>query len=124
MFGLTFEKLLLLAVIAALVLGPDRLPAAAQKLGELARGLRAFADGARGRVRDEMGPEFDEVDWSRLDPRKYDPRRIVREALRESIDPPPAPRPATPKVRGSIADAARPPVSRPGPGRPGQDPPS
>jgi sec-independent protein translocase protein TatB len=34
-------------------------------------------------MREEMGPEFDEVDWTTLDPRKYDPRRIIREALLE-----------------------------------------
>jgi sec-independent protein translocase protein TatB len=32
-------------------------------------------------MREEMGPEFDEVDWKKLDPRQYDPRRIIREAL-------------------------------------------
>lgn len=28
-----------------------------------------------------MGPAFEDVDWRQLDPRQYDPRRIVREAL-------------------------------------------
>ena len=28
-----------------------------------------------------MGPDFDDVDWRTLDPRQYDPRRIIREAL-------------------------------------------
>ena len=40
-----------------------------------------MADGAKDRMREEMGPEFDEVDWKKLDPRQYDPRRIIREAL-------------------------------------------
>lgn len=80
-FGLTFDKLLIVAVIAAFVIGPERLPAYAAKLGQLVRSLRDFANGAKDRMRDEMGPEFDEVDWKKLDPRQYDPRRIVREAL-------------------------------------------
>jgi sec-independent protein translocase protein TatB len=33
-----------------------------------------------------MGPDFDEVDWKKLDPRQYDPRRIIREALTD-VDP-------------------------------------
>ena len=33
-----------------------------------------------------MGPEFDEVDWKKLDPRQYDPRRIIREALLDDDD--------------------------------------
>lgn len=83
MFGLTFDKLLIVAVIAAFVIGPERLPAYAAKLGTFVRSLRTFANGAKDRMRDEMGPEFDEVDWKKLDPRQYDPRRIIREALLE-----------------------------------------
>ena len=36
-------------------------------------------------AREEMGPDFD-VDWKKLDPRQYDPRRIIREALTD-VDP-------------------------------------
>jgi sec-independent protein translocase protein TatB len=86
--GLTLEKLLLLGVIAVFVLGPERLPSAAAKLAQLIRSVRAMADGAKERVRDEMGPEFDEVDWKKLDPRQYDPRRIVRQALLDDPDDP------------------------------------
>ena len=94
-FGLTFDKLLIVAVIAAFVIGPERLPAYAAKLGQLVRSLRDFANGAKDRMRDEMGPEFDEVDWKKLDPRQYDPRRIIREALLED--------PATPLVADGAA---------------------
>jgi sec-independent protein translocase protein TatB len=82
-FGLTFDKLLIIALIAVFLIGPDRLPSYAAQLARLAKSLRAMANGAKERMRDEMGPEFDEVDWTKLDPRKYDPRRIIREALQE-----------------------------------------
>jgi sec-independent protein translocase protein TatB len=82
-FGLTFDKLLIIALIAVFLIGPDRLPGYAAQLARLAKSLRAMANGAKERMRDEMGPEFDEVDWTKLDPRKYDPRRIIREALQE-----------------------------------------
>jgi len=85
-FGLTFDKLIIIAVIAVFLIGPDRLPGYAAQLARLVRSLRAMADGAKDRMREEMGPEFDEVDWKKLDPRQYDPRRIIREALLE--DPP------------------------------------
>jgi sec-independent protein translocase protein TatB len=80
-FGLTFEKLLIIGVIAAFLIGPERLPLYAGKLGEFVRSMRNFANGAKERMRDEMGPEFDDVDWKKLDPRQYDPRRIIRAAL-------------------------------------------
>ena len=82
-FGLTFDKLLIIAVIAVFLIGPERLPGYAAQLARLARSLRSLADGAKERMREEMGPEFDEVDWKKLDPRQYDPRRIIREALLE-----------------------------------------
>lgn len=86
MFGLTFEKLLIIGVIAVFLLGPERLPHYAAQLGRLVRSLRDMATGAKDRVREEMGPDFDDVDWRKLDPRQYDPRRIIREALTD-VDP-------------------------------------
>ena len=81
MFGLTFEKLLVIGVIAVFLVGPERLPQYAAKLAQLVKGLRKMANGAKDRMREEMGDDFDEVDWQKLDPRRYDPRRIIREAL-------------------------------------------
>ena len=101
MFGLTFDKLLIIGVIAVFLLGPERLPYYASQLARLVRTLRDLASGAKDRMREEMGPEFDEVDWKKLDPRQYDPRRIIREALLDD-----APAAAAPVVK---------PVSRPEP---------
>ncbi|MGR4010590.1 twin-arginine translocase TatA/TatE family subunit [Leucobacter sp. 1207-22] len=81
--GLTFDKILVILVIAMLIVGPTRLPEYAKKLGEFVKTIKQMADGAKGRLKDEMGPEYDNVDWKQLDPRQYDPRRIVREALVE-----------------------------------------
>lgn len=90
MFGLTFDKLLVIAVIAVFLLGPERLPHYAAQFGRLVKSLRRMAEDAKGRMREEMGPDFDEVDWKKLDPRQYDPRRIIREALLDDADDGPA----------------------------------
>jgi len=82
-FGLTIEKLLLIGVIIVFLVGPDRLPAYSAKLARFVRSLRDMANGAKERMRDELGPDFDEMEWKKLDPRQYDPRRIIREALTE-----------------------------------------
>ena len=82
-FGLSMEKLFLIGIIALFLIGPDRLPAYSAQLGRLIRRLREMASGAKGRMRDELGPDYDDVDWKKLDPRQYDPRRIIREALTE-----------------------------------------
>jgi sec-independent protein translocase protein TatB len=83
--GFSFDKLLVIAAIAVMLIGPTRLPGYAEKLGQFVRNLRGYADSARDRMRDEVGAEvFDEIDWKKLDPRQYDPRRIIRDAL--SVD--------------------------------------
>ena len=82
-FGLTIEKLLLIGLVAALILGPERLPRYAESLAQFTKRAREWVSTAKTRVRDEMGEDFDDVDWRTLDPRQYDPRRIVREALME-----------------------------------------
>ncbi|WP_425954733.1 Sec-independent protein translocase TatB [Xylanimonas sp. McL0601] len=83
MFDINGGELLIIVVLALVLIGPERLPQYAAQLARLVRKLRAFAADARDRVTDELGPEMADVDWSKLDPRQYDPRRIVREALLE-----------------------------------------
>lgn len=87
-FGLTFDKLLIIGIIAVFLLGPERLPYYASQLARLVRSVRDMANGAKERMREEMGPDFDDIDWKKLDPRQYDPRRIIREALSEEDAPP------------------------------------
>jgi len=86
--GISGPEFLVLLAVAAIVLGPERLPQYTQQLARLVRELRRMAQGASEQVRAELGPEFDEIDWRKLDPRQYDPRRIVREALADSFDDP------------------------------------
>ena len=87
MFGINPAEFIVLVVVAAVVLGPERLPEYAAQLARLVREMRKMAQGASAQVRDELGPEFDDIDWRKLDPRQYDPRRIVREALADVWDP-------------------------------------
>jgi sec-independent protein translocase protein TatB len=84
-FGLTIEKLLLILLVVGLLIGPERLPALAAQLAAIAKRLREFGRTAKERVQDEMGDEFSYEDWQKLDPRRYDPRRIIRDALSEPV---------------------------------------
>lgn len=86
MFGLSGEKLLILGIIALIVLGPERLPEYAKGLANIIKSIRRMADGAKDRVKDELGEDFEDLDWRKLDPRQYDPRRIIREALTEDMN--------------------------------------
>ena len=83
MFGLSAEKLLLLALLAVLIIGPERLPYYAKQLGEWVKKDKRMIDDAQVQMKNELGEGFEDLDWKKLDPRQYDPRRIVREALLE-----------------------------------------
>jgi sec-independent protein translocase protein TatB len=85
-FDINGPEFLVLGAVALFVLGPDKLPGYAAQAARLMRQLRAMADGAKDQMREQLGPEFDDVDWKALDPRQYDPRRIVRDALAASDD--------------------------------------
>ncbi len=83
MVDINGSEFLVIAVLAVILVGPERLP-------EYVRGLRTLVKRARAAVRDgqsALRAEFgDDVDWEQLDPRKYDPRKIVREALFDDDD--------------------------------------
>ncbi|WP_375389607.1 hypothetical protein [uncultured Amnibacterium sp.] len=81
------SKLIFIAVLALFLVGPEKLPDYAARLGRFVRGARRMLDDAKDRVREELGPDFDEEEWRKLDPRQYDPRRIIRDALLEPPEP-------------------------------------
>ena len=112
--GLTFDKIFVILLIALFVVGPDKLPGYAKRLGEMVRSIKRMADGAKDRLRDEMGPEFDDVDWKQLDPRQYDPRRIIRDAL---LDDAPVPTVKAAAIgAAAVATASAPPATAFDPG--------
>lgn len=97
MFGLTIEKLFLVALIAAVIIGPRRLPEYAGRLGGVVRRATLLAGDVARRAEQEAGVASIREEWTALDPRQYDPRRIIRDVWaageipetseRRSIDP-------------------------------------
>ena len=86
MFGINGSEFLVIVLVAVIVVGPQRLPEYTRKLTQMVRQLRVFLDNARSQIAEEVGPEMADLDLSSLDPRQYDPRKIVRDALGEDID--------------------------------------
>jgi len=90
-------EFVVLALVGIVVLGPDRLPQFARDAARLLRTLRDLATGARQQLRDELGPEFADIDLASLNPRtavqravfgdevpdlrKYTPGNIVRDVI-------------------------------------------
>ena len=81
LFDVNGWEFIIILVAALLVIGPERLPEYSAKLARMVKQVRGLADTAKVQLREQMGPDFDDVDWKQYDPRQYDPRRIVREAL-------------------------------------------
>ncbi|MGO1317620.1 MAG: Sec-independent protein translocase TatB [Cellulomonadaceae bacterium] len=101
MLGINGAEFIALLVIAAIVVGPERLPRYAEQLADLVRAGRDYLAKARTRVDQELGEDLKDVDWASLDPRRYDPRRIVRDALLDDSPQRAAPAAAPAAARGA-----------------------
>ena len=89
--NLGWAELAVLAVLAMLIFGPERLPKVAADAGRLLRELRRMASGVTDDIRNEMGIDLDEI-------RKLDPRRFLDDALDDEPAGPEAPKvPALPR---------------------------
>jgi sec-independent protein translocase protein TatB len=69
-FDLSIPKLLVLAVIALVVFGPDQLPKIAAQAGRALRDLRQIAEGAMTDLRDGLGPELADFEIEDLNPKR------------------------------------------------------
>lgn len=77
-------EIFVLVVAGLFILGPERLPSAAAWLGKTVRQVREYATGARDQLRQELGPEFDELRKPLEDLRglrDFHPRTAVRRTL-------------------------------------------
>jgi sec-independent protein translocase protein TatB len=78
-FDLSFTKLLVLAVIALVVFGPNELPKLAAQAGRALRDLRRIAEGAKSDLKEGLGPEFENFDFEDLNPRRFVQKHLLEE---------------------------------------------
>lgn len=81
MFGVGLAEFAVVAFIAILVFGPEKLPELAKQAGAMLRKARDFANSARDELRDELGPDFADLEL-----RDLDPRTIVRKHIVEAME--------------------------------------
>ena len=74
-------ELVALAVIALLVLGPDKLPRYAADAARVLRQVRRMASDAKAEVSRELGPELQDISMADLNPRS-----LVRKHLLDPVD--------------------------------------
>ncbi len=83
MFNIGPLELVVLAIVGLIVLGPDRVPGLAKDAARMLRTLREMANGARTQLKDELGPEFADLDL-----RSLNPRTALQRVLLGEDDPP------------------------------------
>jgi sec-independent protein translocase protein TatB len=98
-FGIGFSELAVIAFVAVLVFGPERLPDLAKQAAQLVRQLRRMADNARDELREELGPEYADLELRDLDPRAI-VRKHITEALEDEDDEPVGRREVAPLAPG------------------------
>ncbi|WP_300610552.1 sec-independent translocase [Trebonia sp.] len=99
MFDLSLSKLLVLAVLALVVFGPNELPKIAAQAGRALRDLRRIAEGAKADLKEGLGPEFQDFDFEDLNPRRFVQKHLLDE-------PVPTPAPAGTRLSGAGMDGA------------------
>lgn len=80
MFGIGFTELAVIALVAVLVFGPDKVPELAKQAGQFLKMMRSMANQARDELRSELGPEYADLEL-----RDLDPRAIVRKHIMEAM---------------------------------------
>jgi len=102
-FGVGVPEIAVLLVVAVIVFGPDRLPDMARQAARMIHTLRGFARNAQNELRDELGPEYADLQL-----RDLDPRTIVRKHIMEAMNEPDEPRPHARSARPLGNDEAPP----------------
>ncbi len=86
-FGVGLQELAVIAFVAVLVVGPERLPELAKQAGRLLRQLRNMANSARDELRNELGPDYADLELRDLDPRTIVRKHII-EAMEDEVEEP------------------------------------
>ncbi|MFT4245606.1 MAG: hypothetical protein QM571_03665 [Micrococcaceae bacterium] len=86
MFGINGTEFMILIFIAIFIVGPDRMPKYAKDLARYIRKIREMSESAKSQIKDEMGEDsISMADIKKFDPRQYDPRKIIKEALSDDV---------------------------------------
>ncbi len=114
-------EILVLIVAGLFILGPERLPSAAAWVGRSIRQVRQYATGAREQLRNELGPEFDEL-RKPLDElrglRNFNPRTAAARAFFDDDEPvkpngfAPGPSGASPNGTPDLTKPAKPSLAK------------
>lgn len=94
MFGdIGFGELAGLAVLALILVGPDRLPTVAAEAAKLVKRVRAYALSATDQLKESLGPGYED-----LKPEDLHPKNFIKKQLNEALSD----EPKRPKLIGKV----------------------
>jgi sec-independent protein translocase protein TatB len=85
-FDLSLPKLLVLALLALVVFGPNELPKIAAQAGRALRDLQRIAASAKTDLREGLGPELSDFDLDDLNPRRFVQKHLLSDLNRDGPD--------------------------------------
>jgi sec-independent protein translocase protein TatB len=119
MFGLGFGEIVIVAILALVLLGPDKLPEAARALGKTLQDLKKATDGLKGQLEAEMYSVEKAVkkaiDGTEAGAAPQVPAVAAAAAARTSGPPPPATVENVPGLDAALIDPLGPPQPPPAP---------
>lgn len=74
-----------LIILGVLIFGPEKLPELARKAARVTHYLKNIANSTRDQLRDELGPEFADLDYRDLNPKNF-VRKYVINGMQDDID--------------------------------------
>jgi sec-independent protein translocase protein TatB len=108
LFDLSLTKLLVLAVLAVVIFGPEQLPRIAAQAARALRDLRRMAEGATHDLREGLGPDFADFDVTDLNPKNF-VRKHLLDSYDNSAEPPEVPGAGTGTALAGLAPGESPP---------------
>jgi sec-independent protein translocase protein TatB len=95
MFGLGMEKLFVLSLLGVVLIGPDKLPKVVGDLARFLQKLRGLSQQAMGELKEQLGPEYADLEIKDLDPRAFLAKHVgdiaaegslIVESAKEEVD--------------------------------------
>lgn len=85
MIDFNMAEIVVLGVLAVIIFGPEKLPELARKTARVLSYVRNIANDAQGRLRQELGPEFADLELADLNPRALVTKHLLN-PIRDEVD--------------------------------------
>jgi sec-independent protein translocase protein TatB len=85
MFNIGAGEFITLAILAMVLVGPDRLPHVATEAAKLLKKVRSLSQAATNELRENLGPGYEDLQVSDLHPKKFIQKHLS--GVMDGIDP-------------------------------------